>query len=205
MIGLLLENMNLCDIIYLGGYMQINSKLESIEYIKDKKLKQFPEQLFHSGDDKKIIDFLNNHPAKYYAIRSKEKVKCLNNDYKVAMEDVLQKTKQFDLFTINVSSYNYIDNLILIGDIMIGSNNNVWVIASTNKNYTGRMAEQNPDFNISTDIFDNKLNEIPGFDLIYKYIVENNLIDIIVELAVYDIPVGVNKSNIVIFEVRTSF
>ena len=43
------------------------------------------------------------------------------------------------------------------------------------------------------------------FDLIYKYIVENHLIDIIVELAVYDIPVGVNKDNIVVFEVRTSF
>ena len=185
--------------------MQINSKLESIRYIKDKNLNQFPTKLFHCGEDKKIIDFLNNYPAKYFAIRSKEKVRCINNDYKVAMKDVLSKTKQFNLFTINVSSYNYIDNLLLIGDIMIGSNNSVWLIASTNKNYTGRMAEKNPDFNISTDIFDKKLNDVPGFDLIYDYIVNNRLTDIIIEFALYNIPVGINNENVVVFEVRTNF
>ena len=191
--------------MYLGDFMQINNKLESIKYIKDKKLNQFPEKLFHSGDDSKIINFLSNYPAKYYAIRSKEKVKCLNNDYKVAKEEVLQKAKQFDLFTINVSSYNYTDNLLLIGDIMIGSNKAVWLIASTNKNYTGRMAEENPDFNISTDIFDKKLNDIPGFDLIYDYIINNELTDIIVEFAIYNIPVGINNENVIVFEVRTNF
>ena len=185
--------------------MEINTKLESISFIKNNKLNTFPEKLFHKGDDKKVLEFLNEYPANFYAIRSKEKTKCLNNDYKVPVENVINKVKEFNLYTINVSSYNYSDNLILIGDVMIKHDNSVWLIASCNKNYTGRMAEQNPDFNISTDIFDNKLNEIPGFDLTYKYIVENNLIDIIVELAVYDIPVGVNKENIVVFEVRTSF
>ena len=185
--------------------MQIKNKLESIKHIKEQKLNQFPEQLFHSGEDEKIIMFLNNYPAKYYAIRSKEIVKCLNNDYKVPVQNVIEKAKQFDLFTINVSSYNYTNNMILIGDIRIGSDNSVWLIASTNKNYTGRMAEQDPDFNYSTNIFDKHLNNVSGFDYLYAYIIKHNLQDVIVEFAIYDIPIGTYNDNVIIFELRTDF
>ncbi len=88
---------------------------------------------------------------------------------------------------------------------MISKNNDVWFIGSTNPNFTGKMAEQFPDFNISTNIFDKKLNYIPKFDLIYKYIVEHDLIDIIVEFAIYDCPVGIYNEPIIIFEIRTEF
>ena len=36
------------------------------------------------------------------------------------------------------------------------------------------------------DKFDKKLNDIPGFDYIYKYIYDNNLNDVIVEFALFD-------------------
>lgn len=67
------------------------------------------------------------------------------------------------------------------------------------------MAEKNPDFNYATNIFDKKLNKIPCFDLIYSYIIEHKLTDIIVEFAIYDKPVGVNNEQVIIFEIRTEF
>lgn len=118
---------------------------------------------------------------------------------------MISEISNFNLFTINVSSYNYMSNFILIGDIRIGSENEVWFIGSVNPNFTGKMAEQHPDFNYSTDIFDKRLNKIPGFDLIYGYIINHKLIDVIVEFAIYDKPVGVYNEQIIIFEIRTEF
>lgn len=67
------------------------------------------------------------------------------------------------------------------------------------------MAEKNPDFNYHTDIFDKKLNHIPGFDIIYNYIIDHDLLDVIVEFAIYDKPVGIYKDQVIIFEIRTDF
>ncbi len=185
--------------------MKIRNKLESIEIIKDKKLNSFPEKLFKVTDIEDIKQFLSEYPAEFYAIRSKEIVGCKKNNFKVPKDKVLEEIKNFNLFTINVSSYNYVSNFVLIGDIMIGKNNEVWFIGSTNSNFTGKMAEQYPDFNYSTDIFDKRLNRIPQFDLIYSYIVDHDLMDVIVEFAIYDKPVGIYKEQVIIFEIRTEF
>lgn len=185
--------------------MKVRNKLESIRLIKKLQLNSFPEKLFHKEDTDEIKQFLEEYPAKFYAIRSKEIVGCKKNNFKVPKAQVLNEINNFNLFTINVSSYNYISNFILIGDIKIGSNKEVWFIGSTNRNFTGKMAEKNPDFNYSTDLFDKRLNKIPCFDLIYDYIIKHNLIDVIVEFAIYDKPVGIYNEQIVIFEIRTEF
>lgn len=185
--------------------MKITNKLDSIQKINELKLNRFPEELFSNSEEQKVRKFLEKYPAKYYAIRSKEIVGCKNNNFKVLKEEIFSEMKKFNLFSINVSSYNYTSNLILIGDIKIGSNNEVWFIGSTNPNFTGKMAEKHPDFNYSTDIFDKRLNLIPSFDQIYKYIAEYNLIDVIVEFAIYNRPVGINNEPIIVFEIRTDF
>lgn len=185
--------------------MKVHDKLESIRLIKELQLNSFPEKLFKQEDVEDIKKFLEEYSAEFYAIRSKEIVGCKKNNYKVPKEKVLDEIRNFNLFTINVSSYNYVSNLILIGDIRIGSKNDVWFVGSTNQNYTGKMAEQDPDFNYAVDIFDKKLNNIPCFDLIYSYIIEHKLRDVIVEFAIYDKPVGIYNEQIVIFEIRTEF
>ncbi|MCI8347739.1 MAG: hypothetical protein HFJ12_07360 [Bacilli bacterium] len=185
--------------------MIVSNKLESIKLIKELKLNSFPEKLFHRDEIDEVKKFLLKYPAEFYAVRSKEIINCKENNFKVSKDDVLNEIKKHNLFTINVSPYNYIDNFVLIGDIKIGKNNDVWFIGSTNLNFTGKMAEQNPDFNFSTDIFDKKLNKVPRFDLIYSYIVDHNLIDVIVEFAIYDKPVGIYDEPVVVFEIRTGF
>lgn len=109
------------------------------------------------------------------------------------------------MFTINVSSYNYIEHLLFIGDVFIGRNNEVWLIGTTNKNYTGKMAERDPEFNYKTDIFDKKLDKVLGFDKIYGYIVQHQLLDVIVELALYDKRLGTEEEFVIVFDIRTDF
>ena len=77
---------------------------------------------------------------------------------------------------------------------MISSDNEVNAILSTNKTYSVRDAIKNPDFNIKTNIFDNKtLNNIPYFDNIYDYIITNDLLDVIVEFALFDKKIGIKN------------
>lgn len=185
--------------------MKVRNKLESIKIIKEKKLNSFPEKLFKLNEIEEVKEFLDKYPARYYAVRSKEIVGCKKNNFKCPREKVLDEIKNFNLFSINVSSYNYTNNLILIGDIMLSKNNEVSFIGTTNKEFTGKMAEQYPEFNYYTDIFDKRLNNIPKFDLIYEYIIKHNLIDVIVEFAIYDRNLGIYYEPVIIFEIRTEF
>lgn len=185
--------------------MRVKNKLHSIELIKALNLNRFEEELFKSDEDDKVMDFINKYPYEFYAVRSKSIVGCKKNSFKTPRNEVLDICKLFDLFSINVSSYNFCDNLILIGDTRISKDNEVWLIASRNKNYTGKMAELDPDYNFKTDLFDKRLDKVPSFDLIFKYIVDHSLLDVIVEFAIYDKPIGINKEQVIIFEIRTDF
>ena len=60
-------------------------------------------------------------------------------------------------------------------------------------------------WNISTDIFSKKLNQIPNINQVIKYIIDNKLVDYIVEFALFDIPVGINNEHVVLFELRNHY
>lgn len=182
----------------------ITNKLESINAIKELGLNKFPEQLFKKGQIEEVKKFIDMYPADYYAIRDKSKAGGVFK-LKVLFNDVLEEIKEYDLFTINVSSANYADNQVLVGEIEFLSNERVYAILSTNPTYSVRDALKKPDYNIETDIFDKKLNEIPYFDFIYKYVVDNKLLDVIVEFSLFDIEVGINKEKIIIYELRTNY
>ena len=92
----------------------------------------------------------------------------------------------------------------MVGEICIG-NNEVSAILSTNSKYSVRDTLRNPDFNFVTSIFDERLNDVPYFDNVYKYIVENKLKNVIVEFAYFDKPVGINNEHIIIYELRTEY
>lgn len=184
--------------------MKISNKVESYNKIIELGLNHFPERIFNSSQINEVEDFIKTYPANYYAIRDKSKVGGVFK-LKVKPNDILNEISGYELFSINVSSYNYIDNQLLVGEIYF-SNTSVNAILSTNSKYSVRDAIKNPDFNIMTDIFDDKtLNKIPYFDKVYEYIIENKLQDIIVEFAYFDKPVGVNKENIIIYELKTNY
>ncbi len=184
--------------------MKIKNKLESYNKIIELKLNRFPEKIFKSSQINEVQDFINAYPANYYAIRDKSKAGGVFK-LKVEPQNVIKEVAGYNLFSINVSSYNYIKNQLLVGEISI-SGTSVNAILSTNSAYSVRDAIRNPDFNFTTNIFDDKtLDQIPYFVEVYKYIVENKLQNTIVEFAYFDIPIGINQENIIIYELRTDY
>lgn len=183
--------------------MKISNKLESYNKIIELGLNRFPEKIFKSSEINEVQDFINEYPATYYAIRDKSKAGGI---FKLAVnkDDVLSEIMGYELFSINVSSFNYVDNQLLVGEICVGSNE-VSAILSTNSKYSVRDTLRNPDFNFVTSIFDERLNDVPYFDNVYKYIVENKLKNVIVEFAYFDKPVGINNECIIIYELRTEY
>lgn len=184
--------------------MLIQNKLESMKKVKELGLNRFPEQLFKSGEQEEVKKFLACYPAQYYAIRDKSNSSGIFK-LKVLAEDVLEEIKGYDLFTLNVSSANYIENQMLVGEINILSNGEVYATLSIDSTASVRDALKHPTFNIKTDIFDKGLDKIPYFDLIYQYISDHNLQDIIVEFALFNSEVGIKKENIIVYELRTHY
>lgn len=184
--------------------MIIKSKLESINKINELGLNKFPEQLFRKNEETKVQEFIEKYPANYYAIRDKSKA-CGIFKLKVDYDKVLEEIKDYNLFTINVSSANYVDNQLLVGEIEFLSNGEVYAILSIDPAASVRDAIKNPTFNLKTDIFDKRLSKIPHFDFIYQYIMNNNLQDIIVEFALFNKEVGIKKEKVIIYELRTHY
>lgn len=184
--------------------MIIKDKIQSVNKINELGLNKFPEQIFKKNEDKKVLEFLKKYPAQYYAIRDKSKSGGVFK-LKVEFDKVLSEIEYYDLFSINVSSANYVNNQLLVGEVEILSNNEVYATLSIDPSASVRDALSKPDFNIKTDIFDSKLNSIPYFNIIYNYIIEHNLKDIIVEFAVFNKNVGIKKEKIVVYELRTHY
>ena len=184
--------------------MIIKNKIESMKLINELGLNKFPEQLFNKNEEDKVKKFIECYPAKYYAIRDKSKTRGIFK-LKVSADRIFDEIKDYNLYSINVSSINYVDNQLLVGEIEILSNGEVYAILSTNPAASVRDVITNPDFNFKTTLFDKKLNEIPYFDYIYKYISDNNLYDLIVEFALFNKNVGINNEKIIVYELRTDY
>lgn len=144
------------------------------------------------------------YPVSYYAIRDKSRASGVFK-LKVDYDKVLEEIDEYNLFSINVSSANYTNNHLLVGEIEFLSNGEVYTILSTDPNASVRDAFKKPTFNLKTDIFDKRLNVIPHFDFIYQYIISNGLNDIIVEFSLFDKKVGINNEKIVVYELRTLY
>lgn len=185
--------------------MEIKNKIESVNVINQFELNKLEEQLFSRGEEQKVVEFLNKFPYKFYAIRDKSKSGG-KFKFNVKKEDVLKEIQNYDLFSINVSSGNFKNSQILTGDIQVFQDGRIYAILSCDPEASVRDAYARPDFNISTDIFDDKtLCKIPGFDFLLNYIFEHNLFDVIIEFSLFNTNVGVKKEKIVIFELRTNY
>lgn len=187
--------------------MIIKNKIESLDKIKQLKLNQLPEIYFDGFDEEKVKNWLNLNRANFYAVRDKSV--AMSNLHKMAVrfDEVIDYCKQNNLqrFTLNVSSFNYKENQLCAGEICIEENFLVNYILSYQKGVSVRDCYANPDVKGSVDMLDSKFKYIKHLDKIVDYALKNNLVGVIVEFTIFDLPVGINKQNIVIWELRTDY
>ena len=182
--------------------MRIKNKLESANKIKELGLNTLPEELFRKGQEHAVESFMNKWDAQYFSIRNKEVV-GFRAGIGLTREEVLEEIKDYNFFSVMVAPCNYADDLILAGDIRIDKKNQVWLTAS--KIEYIKFLKEAPEYNFCTDIFDRKLGDIPGFDIILKYIMDHNLIDVIIEFEVHEKPMGIKNEQVAIMEIRTDY
>ena len=187
--------------------MIIKNKIESVKFIKELKLNQFPEKLVTDKEKKnqEVLDFIQKHPVEFYTLRDKSKSGG-PAFHIVNREDVLNKIKVYKgPFSILESSYNYKDNQLMVGEVLI-KDESVNLIASFNGELSIREMYAHPDICLNTTIFDDRsLKKARYFDEIYKFINEKNLQGVIVEFGYFNKKVGKNKENFIIYEIRTSY
>lgn len=185
--------------------VNIYNKMESMQIIKELNLNVFPERYFSEYNENNIKDFLNQYPSPYYAIRDKSKSASKNHQLAVPFEDVCEQCKGLSKFTLNVSSYCYKENQLCVGEIRVDNKMNIEYILSNNPSFSLRDCYRQPDYKGYTNIYDKKMKNIKGYDTIIDYILNHDLIDLIVEFAVFDCKVGINDDYVIIYELRTDY
>lgn len=183
--------------------IKITNKSESLKFIKNNKLNHFGEINFKRNDYDGVIDFIKEYDVNYYFLREL-KPATKNVFYTLTKEEVLKHVSSYDTFGLDVSSENYKDNIKLVGEISYCANNDFMFSGSTNITSTHRYFKE-PNYFLKTDVFDKKIKNIPYIDKIIRYIDEHNLYNLIIEFVVFDIPIGINKEEIVVYEVRTDY
>ena len=186
--------------------IRIRNKLESLQAIKNLKLNQFPEIFLDSLDEAKINKWLLENKAEYYTIRDKITPASPKHNPAAKFDEVINfcKENKMEKFTVSVSSHNYRDNKVCVGEVMIHDEVIDYII-SNNPNYIIRDVYKDFDYNGTASLFDRKLKYIKGLQEALDYIVRHNLFNIIVEFIVFNCPVGINNEKVVIGELRTDY
>lgn len=186
----------------------VKDKRDSVGKMKELGLNYFPLDVFSVTDIEGIKNFMEQNPAKEYCMRSANKAKgdfCFVENFEQAM----QKLDLFDEeVTVCVSYNEYKDDIVLVGDIIIKksySGETVDLTARTDSEATHRNIYEQPEYNLHTSLEDDRLWYIPGISKIMRYISDHDLYNVIVEFAVYSCRIGVNKENVVISEIRTTY
>lgn len=183
--------------------MEIKNKQQSIEKIIKLGLNRCPEKSFKDKDIDGVLDFFNLYNEEYYCIRSSI---AMGKSYVGSKQEILEIAKNYNHdFSICVSLKSYGERLLTAEVCWKEATNDFYIVATKNPYALNKDLQGSPDFNLKTDIFDKKLNSIPGIGLIFDLIQKNNLFNMIVECAIFDRDVGVDKSKIIIYELRSHY
>ena len=184
--------------------IKIKNKEHSINLINQMGLNCMPQEVIDKKNVEKLKRFLHNNPAEEYIIRN---IFTPMGTYKFVKtyEECIEYITSLnaDKFSISVSFRN-LEGRILLGDIYV-KDNFVSLSASTSKDATHRNIYNRPEISLSTELYDDKLWDVPGFEKLIDYINNHNLYGIVVEFAIFRNKVGTQNENIVIIELRSDY
>ena len=181
--------------------MRIKNKTESNQYIRRKNLNTVPEIIVPKHEVEAMKKFFETHSANLYVLRDGSKTSSKYFYIKTfsECESLLNEYENLVIVAVSVKGYK---KQLLLGTAQFQTDNGLNITCTTDASLDHRTIYGGAEFNLKTDIFDKRLDEIPCFDKLYEYIHNNDLYDHIVEFTIFDRKVGTKKDYIVINEVR---
>jgi hypothetical protein len=182
--------------------MYIRNKQESYEMIKKLNLNLTNEVVFQKGQYEQVKVYLDNNPWKYYVLRDKKNSGSKLHRYKLTYDEVLQYIGEYNIFSVAESSLNFEEHRILCGEMQIDRD---WNLAACLHDIcigSVRDCVAVPKYLLSFNVLDGYEPRINGLKQAIDYIFIHELFHVVVEFSLFDIPVGRNKENIIIWELR---
>lgn len=181
---------------------QIRNKTESDITIKQLKLNKMLDGVFNKGEKDEVKTFLNNNVYPYYNMRDKS-MAMGQFLYKLTSKEVLSHIEDYNKFSVYESLADADSkHMLLQGEIQINSDWKVMASLSDSIGISNRVAMKNPKWCLYYDLLLDREPKIQGLRKIIDYIFEHELFDVIVEFTIYDVPVGINHENLLIWELR---
>lgn len=179
----------------------VKSKKESRDLIQKLGVNTVPEIFVNKNDTSKIEQFFLNNKADLYVIRHSGKVDA-RYEYIKNFDEFKNVINNFENEIIVAVSINSYKNKILLGAIEVDGEK-IHLCATTNPKLDHRtMYNGTAEYMIETDIFNNKLSDIPEMDYLFNYIHSYSLFNCMIEFTIYDQPAGINHERIIINEIR---
>jgi hypothetical protein len=180
--------------------MIVKDKAASAKLIQRLGLNRVEQETFHAGNRTEIQTYISRTGYPLYNIRDN-----IGRMFKplVPAKEVLDTIQSYTCFSI-FQSLQEIDqkNLVLQGDIIICTNMEVLATLSDKKGITLREATTSPKYKLSFNLLERREPRIKGLKEIIDYIFRHELFGHVVEFSLYDVPVGVNQENILVWELR---
>lgn len=178
------------------------NKLESDNMIKKLGLNRIIQNIFTKDSIDDLKSFLQEHPCAYYNMRDKSR-----SDgkffYKITADEVLNNIDNYEnRFSVYESLAPFDDRLIIQGEIIISADFVMQASLSDVKNIPNREAMDNPKYKLFIDLKKENEPDIRGLKKVINYIINHNLFNLVVEFSMFEVPVGINKENIIIWELR---
>lgn len=183
----------------------IHNKVESAKCIYKLDLNRLPEGIFTPNMKNELETFLNQYPAKYYSIRDKTQTNSPKRNHKASKQEILKVYQEIPISSIGVGLANYIEDQVLIGNIVVRKNGDIFFEGTDEKIVSVRDAVNQAKYRMQTDITDKKLKYRNGLLEIVDYILEHQLEDVIVEFSSFDKPIGIHQEKVLIWELRTDY
>lgn len=182
--------------------MLISSKKQSDDIIKKLDLNRIDGKTFTANEITEAEKYIKTSPYPLFGIRDR-KTAMGTFHHGVTPEDAMQKIKGYEVFTVCESLIAADKNhLLLQGEIEVKKNLDVIASLNDEAGTSNRDAMKNPKYKISFNDAMESTPKIIGFNTVLNYIYTHELFDCVVEFGYYDIPVGVKRENIIIWELR---
>ena len=180
----------------------ITNKAQSDYEIKKRNLNRVTEEIFtNQSSIDEIKKFLENNKCEFYNIRDKSKASG-EFKYKLTAEEVLKEVKNYEKFSIYESLAAADEKLVVQGEIEIKKDFTVAASLSDVKGISNRTAMQSPVYRLNFNLLEEREPVIRGLKKVVDYVIKKQLFGMIVEFSLFEIPVGVNKENLIIWELR---